>query len=315
MATAAAKSEKAVGNGAQHVTSLVQHSGDTPFFIGRNGTIELEVLYFWLIHRAQQEDGVRRPYPERLYHQLQCNAGVFPPTDSSIDAWCKEYVQSLRSVDAIAAGWYAPLQVIEAGILSQYLSSTCKKVPLRSLEPYYVESTLQWTRGLVGKRVAVVSSFADTIRKQIWSGALDKVWRAENTGILPFSDIEWSFHRTGYAPATALGRAGWPSNITSWQQALDKLTQDVVGSGAEIALIGCGGLGMPLAARLRRHGISAFVLGGAIQVLFGIRGERWRRHEVIGKFWNEAWVWPSADEIPGGANMIEGYCYWKGDTV
>ena len=77
-----------------------------------------------------------------------------------------------------------------------------------------------------------------------------------------------------------------------------------------MALIGCGGLGMVIAGRLRQKGISSIVLGGAIQVLFGIKGRRWANHSVISGLWNDAWVSPAADEIPGGADSVEGGCYW-----
>jgi 2-polyprenyl-6-methoxyphenol hydroxylase-like FAD-dependent oxidoreductase len=83
-------------------------------------------------------------------------------------------------------------------------------------------------------------------------------------------------------------------------------------SGAEICIIGCGGLGMILGAELKRRGLQCIVLGGATQVLFGIKGRRWATHDVISKFWTDAWVWPSLEETPGGAATIEGGCYWEG---
>jgi hypothetical protein len=54
----------------------------------------------------------------------------------------------------------------------------------------------------------------------------------------------------------------------------------------------------------------AIVLGGAIQVLFGIKGRRWKTHEVISKFWNDDWIYPKPEETPQGARDIEGGCYW-----
>jgi hypothetical protein len=52
-------------------------------------------------------------------------------------------------------------------------------------------------------------------------------------------------------------------------------------------------------------------MGGAIQVLFGIRGNRWSSHPVISRFWNEAWVYPSLEETPGSAESVERGCYWS----
>jgi hypothetical protein len=187
-------------------------------------------------------------------------------------------------------------------------------MPLRSLEPYYVRPEHQWSRLLAGRRVAVVSSFADTMQRQIWKAGT--IWANEElAGLLPADQVaEWTFVRTGYAPATALGAAGWPEGINTWQRAVAYVVRRVVQSGADVALVGCGGLGTIIGSILKGYGISTIVLGGAIQVLFGIKGARWQRHEVISRFWNAAWVWPAADEIPKGAAMVEGSCYWAQGT-
>lgn len=66
---------------------------------------------------------------------------------------------------------------------------------------------------------------------------------------------------------------------------------------------------MPLALKLRNKGIIAIVLGGAIQIFFGIKGLRWLDHE-LSEFFNETWAFPSDDEVPGGAEKIEHGCYW-----
>ena len=98
--------------------------------------------------------------------------------------------------------------------------------------------------------------------------------------------------------------------MENWKEAVDSLILEVLKTNAEVVLIGCGGLGMPLAAELKKRGLVCVVLGGAIQNLFGIKGKRWEQHPVIGGFWNDAWVSPSEDEIPAQASLIEGGCYW-----
>ena len=181
--------------------------------------------------------------------------------------------------------------------------------PLRSLEPYYVAPALRWTGALAGKSVAVVSSFAETMRRQLPKAA--EIWRGiEGGSELLRGNVEWHFVKTGYSPILSLGVAGWPTGIYSWELAVEQTVDEVMKSGATIALIGCGGLGMIIAGELKRRGVSALVLGGAIQVLFGIKGRRWVNHSVISSFWNDAWVWPAETEIPRGAVLIEGGCYW-----
>lgn len=275
-----------------------------PFFVGRNGTIELEVISFWLLHRRGDH---RRLYPQRLKDQIQRNAGIFPATGESIDAWCEKYTELLGLMNGGAAGWYQPLKEVENIILKLFAPNSFR-TPLRSLEPYYVEAEARWTQKLAGKRVTVVSSFADTMQSQIKRAK--ELWTGEQDGLLDISGVTWSFVKTGYAPITASGIADWPIECSTWQSAVKYVVNSVTQKHCEVALIGCGGLGMIIAGRLKELGISSIVLGGSIQVLFGIKGRRWATHDVISKFWNKSWISPSRTEIPGGAGLVEGGCYW-----
>ena len=272
--------------------------GET-FFVGRNGTIELETLLFYTKNR-----GAGEAYPKHMLDRLERHAGVWPATLASVDAWAKEYVNSLYLLDAAAAGWFKPLANDELEMMAK-LAPQATLMPLRALEPYYVEPPLRWSAALAGKKVAVVTSFAVTAQGQIGK----RLWDAQESLLPPTT--EWSFIRSGYCPSVAgSSPCGWPEGINSWQAAVEYLVDAVRFTGASVALIGCGGIGMLVAARLRRIGISAIVMGGAVQVLFGIRGRRWQTHPVIGDFWTYDWVAPSEEETPDAARSIEGGCYW-----
>ena len=59
----------------------------------------------------------------------------------------------------------------------------------------------------------------------------------------------------------------------------------------DIALIAAGGLGIPLASYVKSKNMSAFSLGGHLQVLFGVKGARWKNDPVwVNHYFNEAWV-------------------------
>ena len=76
------------------------------------------------------------------------------------------------------------------------------------------------------------------------------------------------------------------------------------------SVIGCGAYGFPLASKLKRAGRQAIHLGGATQLLFGIRGQRWEAKEEYKDIINENWRRPLKSERPEGAGKIEGSCYW-----
>lgn len=294
-----------IESGAKQLASGI--ASPEPFFMGRNGTVELQALYFWYTQRRMGAGGPQ--YPIHLADTLERHAGVFPATTANIDAWAKEYTRALEEMDGTAAGWYKPLAGIETSLLDTFTQEECFRCPLRSLEPYYVPAAIQWTRAVKpGSKVCVVSSFADTISKQLmrYPEGLKGVWPES---IFP-TDISWSTVRTGYAPSLAQGSAEWPPFVKSWQDAVDYVLAEIYSYKPDLVIVGCGGLGMVIGGVLKRKGIHVIVLGGATQVLFGIKGQRWATHEIISTFWNDTWVWPSADETPAGATAIEGACYW-----
>jgi hypothetical protein len=276
-------------------TALSQKKG---FLVGRNGTIELEAL---LTYKEKQF----------LFQQqgkiLEKHAGVFPSTELSHRHWIQQTEHAIQQTDLLVSGWFAPLAREEKPYLTR-LGRNSIALPLRALEPYYVPMEMMWTQYLKYHKVAIVSSFAETAMKQIPKAK--EIWGDRASILLP-SEAEFIPIKTGYAPVLAKGRAEWPGNPVTWEAAVESLVQRVLDSGAEIVLIGCGGLGMILGNRLKQLGKVCIVMGGAIQVLFGIKGNRWETHSIISRFWNDAWVYPSEDEIPADSNSIEKGCYWN----
>ena len=92
----------------------------------------------------------------------------------------------------------------------------------------------------------------------------------------------------------------------------------------DIAIIGCGAYGLPLAAHVKRIGKQAVHMGGGTQLLFGILGKRWTE-QYSGSFhyrpgidisldyhplFNEYWVFPGQNEKPKGSDKVDNSCYW-----
>ena len=280
-----------IDNGALAVIKVIKNALETDngALIGRNGQIELD-----LVLNEESIDSSKLQILER-------NAGIYPITQAHIFyRWRDLTKRAILEADVLATGWYEPLKAAETEAFEKWLVSAIQ-IPLRSLEPYYVDPKLQWTALLSGHKVAVVSSFTQSAKAQIKNGY---------KGTLP-PDVDWQWIQTGHPRIIAMGRNEWPPHIHSWIQAADYVVASIVESGARFALIGCGGLGMPIAKMLKDRGIIAIVLGGAIQVLFGIKGRRWENHPIISMMWTDDWVWPSEEETPGNANIIEGGCYWR----
>uniref|UniRef100_A0A6C0IF90 Uncharacterized protein n=1 Tax=viral metagenome TaxID=1070528 RepID=A0A6C0IF90_9ZZZZ len=270
-----------------------------PFLIGRNGSTELEVLAYSLNNSV---------FPEQLMKRLELFSGVFPATQESVSLWVKTYKNSLESCNMIAEGWYEPLKHEEKYILDSIIPRR-EKIMLRNLEPYYVKPHLRWSSFLAKKTVAIINSFANTCEEQTY---LSKAIWPENTESFLPSSTKWVPIKTYFPPNIAgeNNEASW--QVNNWFTAVEQIVKQVEEEryNIDIAIIGCGALGMIIASRLRHMGIQCIVMGGAVQLLFGIRGKRWETHPVISKFFNDAWVVPPDSCKPVGFKKIEGGCYW-----
>ena len=104
--------------------------------------------------------------------------------------------------------------------------------------------------------------------------------------------------------------AGVKTICGDWFEALDSMKEKMCKIDFDIAIIGCGAYGFNLAAHVRRSGKKVVHLGGAAQILFGIKGKKWDNHPVISRLYNECWRYPLPDEIPENYQKVEKGCCW-----
>jgi hypothetical protein len=172
------------------------------------------------------------------------------------------------------------------------------RVPLPDLEPYLHADP--WSAALAGRKVLVVHPFDATIRSQY--GNREALFK--DPRVLPKFDL------VTFQAVQSI--AGDCPRFPDWFAALDWMKQGIAALDFDVAIIGAGAYGMSLAAFIKRDlGRKAIHMGGASQILFGIRGHRWDTiPEYAQGLYNDAWVRPAPTEKPAGADRVEGACYW-----
>jgi len=280
------------------------------FSAGKIGTSELNALMFYL----QREKQNKSPYPQYIIREMTENAGFWSPNQTSIhdslDLWAQDILEALSNLDAVVS-WSPSAKTQELQILNQY-SPNAKKIVLRALEPYYTPE-YQYTTKMTKGPIAVVSPFAESIKKQ-WSiihevfppiGLAGQMW-PQNQTLIPI--------RAPYGPAMTQANLSlsWSIDILNEGplQAIQYLADQVSQSGAKYALVGIGALSLLLVHELKKRHIVAIHTGGGTQIMFGIKGNRWQNHSVISNFFNPSWTKPSQNEIPSEAQKVERSCYW-----
>jgi len=78
----------------------------------------------------------------------------------------------------------------------------------------------------------------------------------------------------------------------------------------DVAIIGAGAYGLPLASYIKEMGRQAIHMGGSTQMLFGVYGRRWEILPNFQEIINKDWIKPVKDEKPKSARKVENACYW-----
>lgn len=260
-----------------------------PFMVGRFGATELSALKIFDFRLCSKYS--------KILEQLQTWSGFFPKTAEAGESFCNLMLECIPQVDIMGV-WGQPF---EDYYMKKFGSGQIKSTYLLDLEPWsYGENP--WSAALEGKKVLVIHPFVDTIQRQYEKR--EKIY--PNTMILPEFEL-----KVLKAVQTIAGEQD--ARFKNWFEALDWMYEEALKIKFDVAIIGCGAYGFPLAARLKQAGKQAIHLAGATQLLFGIKGKRWEQDPAfayVQKYFNDAWVYPDETERPQRSLEVEGGCYW-----
>lgn len=282
-------------------------ASDQPCMIARLGATEMSAIINYLgVNSECHSLGkfIKGEQPEwwwnkNIMNQMQQWSGFFPPTPENMQRFGEMMMEDAKEVDLLGS-WLNEESRI-------YQNCNIHAVKLPFLEPYHASHP--WSRILANKKILVIHPFADLITRQYQKREL----LFKNQDVLP------DFELDTIQAVQSLG--GEANGFNDWFAALEWMKQEMDKRDYNICLIGCGAYGFPLAAHAKRKGKKAVHLGGALQLLFGIKGKRWEDPNYGVKEWgipyssyttliNEYWVRPDDCVRPKTAKNVEGGCYW-----
>lgn len=283
--------------GAQQASDLLAGmlQGNEPFAAGRLGLFELAAMRMY-------EFGKKDKYPVVMDNIYNC-AGFFPRDLSLGDRFTGVMENAMRETDLLACN----RNLCENYFINHYMqhdSRVCENFDL--FEIARLEHS--WTSALKGKRVLVVTPFTESVRAQY----------SKREMLFPGTDILPEFELQTYRSLMTVGDMQ-DARFASWFDALSFMQEEICRMDFDVALLGCGAYGFPLAAEIKKAGKQAVHMGGILQILFGIMGKRWdgtrtgseiHIREDIARYYNDNWIYP-LEEKPAEAGKVEYGPYWK----
>jgi hypothetical protein len=273
-----------------------------PCAIGKIGTTELLGLEFF-------ERWIRPPWPKsaswhRPASRLYYCSGLFPVRKDVFFRWAEEYRSALHSLDVVAQ--WQPGNIYEGVLEKKIINRECPQAfrAGRSLIHFFLGNHRSgWLDDLARLRWLVIHPFEKTIQAQlphltevgVFSLSADPAvrQRARDTRILrcpQFAYMEPPRHRD------------WLHALEDMKREMERQAEDF-----DIALVGAGAWSLPLTAHAKKIGKKGMHLGGALQLLFGIKGGRFDDWSIL---YNDRWIRPLAEERPPNHRLMEQGAYW-----
>ena len=262
-----------------------------PFLVGRIGANEEFSMRTF-------ECNISNNYGKAL-KQLNICAGFFPIENEITrgKAFLKIMKETLANVDLLGLV-NTPL---EKYFINKCANANAKKSQLLDYYPWNSDN-YHWTKALKGKKVLIVYPFTETIENQ---------YNNYRTSIFNNEDILPEFKLITYksVQTSALEK---DDRFSTWEEALNYMHDEIKKIDYDIAIIGCGSYGLPLASMLKNDGKQAIHMGGSVQVLFGIIGKRWEdktEYRQLYKYLNRT-TYLNKNEQLKNQSLIEGGIYW-----
>lgn len=273
---------------------------EKPCMISRLGNTEFKCVYMYNVKNENVFKKYKKyiigdidalDYTMQMRKEIENNAGFFPANNLLLDQFSKLMISEIQNID-ILGSWLNVENYFKKEL------NNAKTIHLEDLNAYNHKKP--WSRVLKGKKVLVIHPFVKSIKSQYT--IKEKLFKNKN--LLPDFDL------ITYMPVVSLAEGYKDLSFNNWFEALNYMKNDISKIDFDIAILGCGAYGLPLASFIKNQGKKAIHLGGSTQMLFGVLGKRWENEYDLSHIINEHWVRPLKEEVPKNFKKIEGGCYW-----
>jgi hypothetical protein len=143
-----------------------------------------------------------------------------------------------------------------------------------------------------GRRLLIVCASAELLRERANPETYEAVWSKIGKRWFEPASVQALTTPYSYGPQA-------PQRYGTALDLLDEITESMAAMDFDVALIAAGSLGIPIAAAVKRLGRVGISLGGHLQIVFGIHGERWLSESDWHRdYFNDAWIRMPAEYAP-----------------
>jgi len=236
---------------------------------------------------------------------IDTKSGIYSKNPVDYKDFAKLYFDILKKSAAVA---YGPPNISQLRTFTELnFFNMFRNIPAihhEVLEPYYaiMDDIIPWSHKLMGKKVLIIHPFVESFKKQ------------KNAGFTIYKNNPIFLEGQEFVFYKAYNTAGKNHLHKNWKETFQIMCSEISKLDFDIALLGCGGYGVPLAGFIYdKLNKSSIHIGGGLQLLFGVMGKRWENTDMWRKIIDEnncEFIKPSGEEILPNKHLVENECYW-----
>jgi hypothetical protein len=269
---------------------------NVPFFIGRLSGVETNLCGI-IISQLK--------VPNVIISQLLFNAGIQIKSSEEIFNYAKLYHNSVLKSNLLGV-WDAAMYK-QTELFYKYIDKfypNIKRICAHAIEPYYFINHPEYKFDTIfeNKKVLIITSHKETLNKQI--GIHNKLF---NKPIF-HSTTTFYIYKPPQQNAGSHDTNSWTFHFDNMKKEITEIKKEF---DFDIALVSCGGFGMIISDYIYTELKSSVIyVGGALQLFFGIIGNRWVNSPDIKKLMNNYWTTVLDVDKPANIKLCENGCYW-----
>jgi len=240
-----------------------------------------------------------------LRYHCEYMFGIFPTDTSFLHEFAQFYTKHVQQIDILGL-----FQADQEEKIIKENELNAQFIPYQFTEPDRSIPAIEkncYLRFFEGKKILFISPFGDLLKSRANKDIFEAVWLS--IGKKWFWPSEVNAFEIPYSYVTSVNTY---KKYTNSMTLFDSICTNINELDYDIAFIGAGALGLPIASHLKNQGKIAISLGGHLQVLFGIGGGRWNKDE----FWttnyiNERWIEMPKKYNPENKSILtDNGAYW-----
>lgn len=275
------------------------------FAVGKIGVTEQQLLVWLMLQQQNAQSAKKNLLALVLKNQARSHSGIFPAENDFYLRFGQAYVGALHQLDVI--GLFRAKQAAFELMLLNHFQFANPLTRFQNLHPDHSipdDASNCYLPLLRDKKILIVTPFGNLLASRATREIFEGVWRASGKKFFEPARVEGLEFPYGFARET------WTRYATCLDL-MDEIQNEMARRDFDVALIGAGGMGVPLAAFVKRLGKIGIMLGGHLQLIFGVKGARWKNDRTWrDTFFNEWWIDMPAHYHPKQGDDAGEYAYW-----